>query len=204
MTAHRKRVIFSITIIVISLVLITIIIAVAIKQRQSVEQKQEGYLGYGGDFVLRSADGPVALKDYRGKVVVLYFGYAFCPDVCPTSLALLAMALKELTAKELEDLQVFFISVDPERDTVQQLKAYGQSFHPKILGITGTPDEIKAIAGRYGVLYMKVELPDSAMKYAVDHSSRYYVINRKGVLSALISHGSEVKDIAAQLREALD
>jgi protein SCO1/2 len=203
MTVHRKTLVLRIALAAVSLVLIMIIIAATVHQRRAAEQAQQGYPGYGGDFVLQSADGSVALKDYRGKVVVLYFGFTFCPDVCPTSLAVLSLALKELTQAELDDLQVFFISLDPERDTPERLKAYGKSFHPKIIGLTGTPAEIKNVAGRYGVLYMKVDMPGSAMKYSIDHSSRFYVINRKGVLSALIYHGSEVKDIAEQLRQAL-
>ncbi|MCK4865378.1 MAG: SCO family protein [Gammaproteobacteria bacterium] len=157
----------------------------------------------GGDFTLQSAEGAVSLSDYRGKVVVLYFGYAFCPDVCPTSLGLLSLALAKLKPEELDKIQTFFISVDPERDTVEKLKTYANAFHPNIIGITGTADEIADIAERYGVMYMKVELPGSAMGYAVDHSSRYYVIGSDGKLQKFIEHGTSPDDIVESLRSIM-
>lgn len=162
-----------------------------------------GDSGIGGDFVLQSAEGSVSLSDYRGKVVVLYFGYAFCPDICPTSLGLLSLALAKLKPEELDKIQTFFISVDPERDTVEKLKTYANAFHPNIMGITGTADEIADIADRYGVMYMKVELPGSAMGYAVDHSSRYYVIGVDGELEKFIEHGTSPNDIVASLRSLM-
>lgn len=155
-------------------------------------------------FVLQSAMGPVALADYRGKVVVLYFGYAFCPDVCPTSLGILSLALNKLSAEELGSVQPIFISVDPERDTVERLKTYAEAFHPSIIGITGSTLDIAEVAQQYGVLYMKVEMPDSALGYSVDHSSMYYVINRDGTLNQKISHGTDPKKVAAVLRQVLN
>jgi len=157
-----------------------------------------------GDFVLQSATGPVALADYRGKVVVLYFGYAFCPDVCPTSLGILSLALNELSAEELDSVQPLFISVDPERDTPERLKTYAEAFHPSIIGITGSTLDIAEVAQQYGVLYAKVEMPDSALGYSVDHSSMYYVINRDGTLNQKISHGTDPKKVAAVLRQVLN
>lgn len=157
----------------------------------------------GGDFVLQSSDGAVALSDYKGKVVVLYFGYAYCPDICPTSLGLLSLALGKLMPNELEGVQALFISVDPERDTLENLKKYTAAFHPKIKGITGSDLDIADIAHRYGASYMKVELPDSAMGYSVDHSSKYYLINQQGKLTKLINHGTSPDDIAAELKTLL-
>jgi len=163
----------------------------------------KGYPGLGGNFVLQSAEGPVSLSDYKGKVVVLYFGYAFCPDVCPTSLGLLSLALRKLKTEELDKLQAFFISVDPERDTVDKLKTYTSAFHPSIKGITGTAVEIADVAQRYGAMYMKVDLPGSAMGYSVDHSSRYYVIGPDGEVKKFIEHGTSPDDIVASLRSVM-
>lgn len=157
-----------------------------------------------GDFILQSANGKVALADYRGKVVVLYFGYTFCPDVCPTSLGILSLALGELTAEELDNVQPLFISVDPERDTVERLKTYAEAFHPRIIGITGSSLEIASVAQEYGVLYMKVEMPGSALGYAVDHSSQYYVLNRDGTFNQKINHGTDPKEVAAVLRQVIN
>ena len=163
----------------------------------------EGYPGLGGDFILQSADGPVSLSEYRGKIVGLYFGYAYCPDVCPTSLGLLSLALGKLKEEELDKVQAFFISVDPERDTVEKLKLYTSAFHHNIMGITGTADELADIAKRYGVMYMKVETPGSAMGYAVDHSSRYYVIGYDGVVKTFIEHGTTPYNIVKTLRSIM-
>lgn len=170
---------------------------------QSNHSVMQAYSGMGGDFVLQSAEGPVSLSNYKDKIIVLYFGYAFCPDVCPTSLGLLSLALGKLKPEELNKIQAFFISVDPERDTVEKLKTYAAAFHPSIKGITGTPDEIAKLAKQYGVMYMKVDLPNSAMGYSVDHSSRYYVVDSDGKVKNFIEHGTDPEKIAATLRSAM-
>ena len=170
---------------------------------QSKHTVMQGYPSLGGDFILQSAEGPVSLSDYKGKTIVLYFGYAFCPDVCPTSLGLLSVALGKLKAEELDKIQAFFISVDPERDTVEKLKIYANSFHSSIKGITGTAEDIAKVAKLYGAMYMKVDLPGSAMGYAVDHSSRYYVVDSTGKVKKLIDHGTSPDDIVASLRSVM-
>ena len=157
----------------------------------------------GGNFVLQSAKGPVQLSDFKGKVVVLYFGYATCPDVCPTSLGLLSLGLQKLTPEELKKIQVLFISVDPERDTVERLENYAKAFHANIEGITGTPEEIASIAKHYGVMYQKVEMNNSALGYAVDHSSRYYVIGKDSRVKKFIEHGTSPEEIVSVLRTVL-
>ncbi|EXI83784.1 MAG: SCO1/SenC [Candidatus Accumulibacter regalis] len=107
----------------------------------------------GGDFMLQGPQGPVALADYRGKVVLLYFGYTYCPDVCPTALALIAQALSGLEASEQPQVQALFISVDPQRDSADRLQEYAPYFHPKLIGLSGTQDEIASVAARYGARY---------------------------------------------------
>lgn len=156
----------------------------------------------GGDFTLQGKDGPVALSDYRGKVALLYFGYTFCPDVCPTSLSLMAQALSTLTPAERERVQGIFISVDPERDTLDHLKEYAPFFHPAIIGITGTPEQLATIAGQYGASYLK-QKPDSKGQYAVDHSSVTYVIDAQGQLAARLPHASTPQQIIEAIRPLL-
>lgn len=170
---------------------------------QNKHTVMQDYPSLGGDFILQSAEGAVSLSDYQGKTIVLYFGYAFCPDVCPTSLGLLSVALGKLKAEELDKIQAFFISVDPERDTVEKLKTYANSFHPSIKGITGTAEDIAKVAKLYGAMYMKVDLPGSAMGYSVDHSSRYYVVDSDGKVKKLIDHGTSPDDIVAALRSVM-
>lgn len=109
----------------------------------------------GGDFTLQSADGPLALHDLRGRVVLLFFGYTDCPGICPTALADQGAAFRLLKPEELERVAGIFVSVDPERDTPAHLKAYAGSFHPLIRGVTGAPADLQALARRYGVLYAR-------------------------------------------------
>lgn len=156
----------------------------------------------GGDFTLQSKNGPVSLKDFRGKVVLVYFGYTFCPDVCPTSLSLMAQALSSLAPAELERVQGVFISVDPERDTPERLKEYAPFFHPAIIGITGTPEQVAAVAGQYGASYMK-QKPNTDGLYAVDHSSITYVVDTQGQLVASLPHASPPQQIIDAIRPLL-
>lgn len=158
---------------------------------------------YGGDFTLQSVHGPVSLSDFEGKVVAVYFGYTSCPDICPTSLAQLAAAMKKLEQDEAEKIQVLFVSFDPERDSLQHLDTYARNFHPNIIGITGSREQIDRVTKQYGAIYEKVELPNSAMKYAYDHSSISAVIDVKGNLRSLIRHQDTIEDMVAKLREAM-
>lgn len=156
----------------------------------------------GGEFTLQSAGGPLSLKDLRGKVVLVYFGYTFCPDICPTSLAFTAQALKALDENELEHTRVVFVSVDPERDTPEKLKEYGAFFHPNIIGLTGTPQEIAAVAKLYGASYARQDT-GSASGYVVDHSSSTYVVDPAGKLVATLQHGTLPAEVARAIRAAM-
>ncbi len=156
----------------------------------------------GGDFVLSTQQGTLSLEQLRGKVVILYFGYTWCPDVCPTSLALLGMALHKLEPQELEAVQALFISVDPERDTVARLAEYTAYFHPALKGATGTPQQIADLARRYGVAYRR-EQGGSATDYTVDHSSFTFLLNRQGQIIEVLPHGTPSDKIAAAIRDAL-
>jgi protein SCO1/2 len=157
----------------------------------------------GGDFVLDAHSGAVALADYRGRLVVLYFGYTWCPDICPTGLAVLALALDQLSARERDQVQVIFVSVDPQRDTPQRLETYAGYFHDSILGVTGTPRAVAEVAGRYGVAYRVVQ-QQSATEYTVDHSAGLHLVDRDGKLRLTLPHGTSPARIAAILREQID
>lgn len=156
----------------------------------------------GGDFALRSAAGPLSLHDLRGKVVLLYFGYTMCPDICPTSLAFTAQGLAQLDAKELENVKMLFVTVDPERDTLERLKDYTTFFHPSIAGLTGTPEEIARAAKLYGASYAKQQV-ESAAGYVVDHTADTYVIAPDGSLYAMLPHATPPGIVAAKVRAAL-
>lgn len=156
----------------------------------------------GGDFTLQSAAGPLALKDYRGKVVLLYFGYTYCPDICPTALAATAQGLSALAPAELAQVQTIFISVDPERDTPARLKEYGAFFHPSILGATGTPLEVAEVARRYGASYARKEIA-GASNYVVDHSSLTYIIAPDGRLVGTLPHAAPTAAVVAAVRQQI-
>ncbi|CRI64770.1 SCO1/SenC-like protein, putative copper metallochaperone [Thiocapsa sp. KS1] len=157
----------------------------------------------GGDFILDSASGPVDLAALRGDVVLIYFGYTWCPDICPTNLVLIAAALKALTPEELERVHVLFVSVDPERDSAERLAEYSGYFHPKILGLTGTPEQIAEVAKLYGAAYRRTELADSAMGYVVDHSAYSYLVDPQGRLVRNLDHATPSAEIVAAIRNLL-
>lgn len=157
----------------------------------------------GGDFTLQSAGGPVALQDFRGKLVLVYFGYTYCPDICPTALAATAEGLKLLTPEELARVAVIFISVDPERDTPARLKEYAEFFHPAIVGVTGSPEELAAIARRYGVFYARQPVETAGGGYVVDHTSDTYVVGADGKLDGKIAHATAPEQVAAEIRKRL-
>ena len=149
---------------------------------------------FGGDFTLFQGDKPVSLSDFHGRLVVMYFGFASCPDVCPTTLSIIASALKQLTPEEMENVQPIFISIDPERDQGEKLDAYATHFHPGFIGITGSPDEVQKVANQYGGFFVKVE-SDSALEYLVEHTSKTYVISKDGKYVSILPHDM-TRDVA--------
>jgi len=153
------------------------------------------------DFTLNAQHGqPFRLSDQAGKVVLLYFGYTFCPDVCPTSLSTIAQALSMLTPTELKRVASFMISVDPERDTPARLAKYMAAFNPRFLGLHGTQAEIAPIIKAYGVTMARRELPNSALKYTIDHSPFIYVIDKAGSWRELLQDGVPIADMANDIR----
>lgn len=151
---------------------------------------------------LRSAKGPLRLAALQGKVVLLYFGYTFCPDICPTSLAVMARALRTLEPPELAEVRPVFISVDPERDTPARLADYAAFFHPSILGVTGTPEAVAAAARPYGVVYARHQVA-GASHYVVDHSAFTALVCPDGRLAARLPHGAPAATVVAEIRRCL-
>ena len=153
----------------------------------------------GGDFTLTSSSGEVSLSDYKGKLILVYFGYTYCPDICPTSLTFMSNAFKKLSKEELEQIQGIFISVDPDRDTVEKLQQYAAYFHPKIVGITGKKDNIDAITKRYGAFYRMVDT-GSAAGYSVDHSSSTILVGKDGKIKSFLKHGMTGEEMVKEIR----
>lgn len=156
----------------------------------------------GGDFVLQSAAGPVDTRALRGNVMLIYFGYVNCPDICPVSMAAGAAALNALTPQERAKTRMIMVSVDPERDTPASLKEYVAYFHPAMIGAVGTPPETAAIAKSFGAGYVRQPTrPDGG--YAVDHSSQTYVVGPDGKLMELLPLGIATDKVVAVVRKLL-
>lgn len=155
----------------------------------------------GGDFTLTSINGQERLSDFKDKLVLIYFGYTFCPDICPTNLGNLSMAYQTLTSTEKANLKVLFVSVDPERDTPERLDQYANYFEANITGLTGKPEVIAEIAQRYGVVYAKVETPDNGTNYAVDHSAFTYVVDQSGQLQTQLPHATTPEQFVQTIKQ---
>jgi len=159
-----------------------------------------GDLGIGGPFTLTDQDGRrVTDKDFAGRFMLVYFGYTFCPDVCPTELNTISLALQQLGTRV--RLVPVFVTIDPKRDTPEALKAYLASFGPDFVGLTGSDADIAAVAKEYRVYYKKAEGSDPD-NYAMDHTSLLYLIGPDGKLIALFRTGATPDDIAAGIKAA--
>ena len=151
------------------------------------------------DFTLMSSKGePMSLSDFRGQYVMLYFGYTFCPDVCPTTLNDLKRMMEALGPKRAENVQVVMVSVDPERDTAEQLGSYLPYFDPSFLGMTGTVEEIQPIASQFGIFFERHE-GTSAAGYLVDHTAVVTVVDSKGYVRMVFPYGTSGEDMAADM-----
>jgi protein SCO1 len=142
---------------------------------------------------------PRRLEDFRGKAVVLFFGFTHCPDICPTTLADISQAIKGLGA-DAERVQVLMVSVDPERDTQDSLAKYVTAFDPRFLGLRGDLAATKKVAAEFKIYFEKRKQGDG---YTVDHSGQSYVIDPQGRLRLLVRHDRIVQDLAADLHTLL-
>lgn len=156
---------------------------------------------FGQPFTLTGHDGkPYHLAQSRGKVVALFFGYTHCPDVCPTTLLEFAQAGK-LLGKDAQQLQVLFVSVDPERDTPSVLAAYVPHFDPRFLGLSGSPAQVAAVARQYKIVSQRHATADGG--YSVDHSAGSYLFDRDGQLRVYLPYATPAIDIAHDVKALL-
>ena len=143
---------------------------------------------------------PVRATDFAGRYQLVYFGFAFCPDICPFTLDIMSAALDQIGDRA-DKVQPVFISLDPERDTPEELATYIQSFYPGFIALTGTEDKIKAAAKSFKVFFQKVDDPESTGGYVIDHSSITYLIDPDGDLLHFFTHKDTAETLAAKLLE---
>ena len=151
-------------------------------------------------FELTRADGqPFRLADQRGKIVLLFFGYTACPDVCPTTMAEMKLVVDALGDKA-ESVQVVFISVDPDRDTPQSMQKYVEHFNPSFIGLSGSIDELQPIWDAYGIFRAVNQTESSAMGYIVDHTARVTLVDADGNLRLSYGFQTPVEDIVHDIK----
>jgi cytochrome oxidase Cu insertion factor (SCO1/SenC/PrrC family) len=157
----------------------------------------------GGPFEMVNQNGAkVTEKDYAGKPMLVFFGYTYCPDVCPTELQIMSAALEQL-GSEAATVQPVFVSIDPARDTPPVIKSYLESFGPRWTGLTGTPEQVHAMARAWHVFYEKRENKDSPQDYLMDHASFIFLMGADGKFLKHFSYTTDAKALARDLAAAL-
>jgi protein SCO1/2 len=156
----------------------------------------------GGPFTMTDHKGQkVTEANYKGKLQIFYFGYTFCPDVCPTGLQTISSAL-DLLGEKAKEVTPIFITVDPARDNVTQMASYVANFHPSLVGLTGTDEQTAAITRSFRAYAAKAK-SDDPENYSVDHSALYYLMNREGKYLMHFGHGIAPKEMAEGIKKYL-
>ena len=167
-----------------------------------MNELMSGKAQVGGPFTLIDQHGKRrSLSDFRGKLVLLYFGYTFCPDVCPTDLLAVAR-LMELMGVDADKVQPVFVTLDPARDSAAVLRAYAAAFHPRFVALRGTEVETRRVATLYKTYYEKVG-PVGSNNYVIDHTAFIYLIDRDGRYVAFFPPGTTPERMQVMVREAL-
>ncbi len=166
-------------------------------------QRSSGAALVGGPFELVMHDGTTVTNEtFKGEFMLIYFGFTFCPDVCPTELQIMSAAL-DLIGDDADEVRPILISIDPERDTVEAMAQYVSNFHPRMTGLTGTPEQIAGAARAYRVYYERVTDPASNADYTMDHSSIIYLMDKDGRFISHFGPGTKPEKMAETIRSAL-
>jgi protein SCO1/2 len=181
-------------------IILGVLLAVAVNMGESPARAGTSEVTIGGPFTLSTPDGTtVTDRTYRGKWLLVYFGYAFCPTSCPTTLLAVTTALGEL-GHDAAQVQPLFITVDPQRDTPKVMRQYIESFDPRIVGLTGTPQQIAAAAQEYGAYYVRHSTGVGPDDYVVDHSTYLYLMDPLGEFVRAFDSDTSGDQIADALR----
>lgn len=156
----------------------------------------------GAPFTLQGKEGPVSLSDFEDQLILIYFGYTWCPDICPSSMMFMARAIKNLSPEEQARIQPMLISVDPQRDTPERLASYVDFFEAGIIGLTGEEEYLRKLVREYGAFFRYTPV-ESAMEYTVDHTSEFYLVNHRGELVDTLSHNLSGNQLSSRLQQAL-
>ena len=196
----RKQAIFAVIALFLTL---AIALAAALFRGDGHLPVSTGEALVGGSFSLRDQDGKMVTdRNFLGKYMLVFFGYTYCPDVCPTELQVMTQAI-EAMGRAGEAIQPVFITIDPERDTPEVLKAYVANFGPRLIGLTGSQGEVAAAAKAYRVFYKKVENADGNA-YLMDHTSIIYLMDRKGLYVRHFTYSTDAKALSEALADAMD
>ena len=186
---------------------ITLLLALAIGAYAMLSTRQlpigSGVALVGGPFTMVNQKGEtVTDKNFLGKPMLLFFGFTYCPDICPTELQVMAAALDELGSAS-DDIQPIFVTVDPERDTPEVMANYVSNFGPRFTGLTGTPQQVAEMAGQYRIFYAKLDNPKDPKNYLMDHSAIIYLMGPDGKFLKHFSYSTDAKALASGLKQAL-
>ncbi len=167
-------------------------------------QKTSGTALVGGPFSMTNQNGEaVTEKNFAGQYMLVFFGFTFCPDVCPTQLQVMTEALNQLGPGAGEITPVF-VSIDPERDTPEAVKAYVSNFHPRMVGLTGSPEQVQQMAKAWRVFYQKVENAKRPQDYTMDHSSILYLMGPDGAFRGHFANENDPAKLAAGISKIID
>lgn len=169
----------------------------------STEGRTAGTVAIGGSFRLVDQNGNERNDaEFRGKLMMIYFGYAFCPDACPTALQAMTVALDRLGPAS-DQVTPIFITVDPERDTAAQLKLYAENFHPRLVALTGSAEQVAEAAKAYRVYYAKQKDANTTGGYLMDHTSIVYLMGRDGRYLTHFTHTTSPDAMASEIKKYL-
>lgn len=168
-----------------------------------IEEKVTGKALVGGPFTLTDHTGKrVTEKDFLGRYMLVFFGFTNCPDICPSGLQVISAALDKLGTKA-DDVTPVFITVDPARDTPEKLAQYVKSFHPRLVGLTGSDADVAAAIKAYRVYVQKVSDEKTPEQYTYDHAALFYVMGKDGEFVAPVPHSTDVDEVASGISKAL-
>jgi cytochrome oxidase Cu insertion factor (SCO1/SenC/PrrC family) len=169
-----------------------------------MQPKSTGEAQVGGAFTMVNQKGEtVTEKSFEGRYMLVFFGFTFCPDICPTTLQVVGSALDQVGAKA-DKITPVLVSVDPARDTPEVLKNYIENFHPRLVGLTGTPEQLAVTAKAFKVFYQKVDNPTRPQDYLMDHSSILYLMGPDGKFVKHFTYTTDAKKLAEGLAAAIN